>query len=62
MYRSHTDRGRGWSEGEVLARGGGLLAVVGTSGLLLVGTKGCSATAHRIHQAFRGACSEQVPV
>ena len=29
---------------------------------LLVGTTGCSATAHKIHQAFRVACSEQVSV
>jgi hypothetical protein len=43
-----------------LTRCGGLLALVGTSVLLLVGTTDCSPTVHRIHQAFLVACSEQV--
>ena len=46
-------QGKGMVGGEGLVRCGGLLAVVGTSGLLLVGATGCSTTAHRIHQAFR---------
>ena len=48
--------------GRGLARCGGLLAVVGTSGLLMVGTTDCSATAHKMHRALRVTCSEQMPV